>query len=182
LRSRRSRRVLTEAPLEDVAFVIRETMRTDFFGTASNEGRKRKAFPSAGAVHPVQAVLIDGKGTLIHYDDVADRFVSFEAHDNGHLNVFLRECKGVIPTALGHWVFFFTDTRDLSDLYSGYVSLAWRDAGAAIQTMALVAEACGLGFCPLGILGKGLMNALFAEAEAFVPVGVAAIGGRVNAD
>lgn len=176
LRSRRSDRVFSEAPIEEVAFVVRETLRADFVGVDAKCGRKLKAVMSSGALHPVKCVLLGQEGSPIYYDDVGDRFLSVGVRDAQQLNAFLQKCQSVLPEANGHWVALIADSRDLSRLYSDHQSLLWRDAGAVIQTMALVTEARGLAFCPLGILGQHLIDALLPDGSGFVAVGVVAIG------
>ena len=44
------------------------------------------------------------------------------------------------------------------------------------QAMAMVAEALELAFCPVGILGQGLIDALLPGGGDFAAVGVVAIG------
>ncbi|MBX3532676.1 MAG: hypothetical protein KF849_18925 [Rhizobiaceae bacterium] len=181
LRTRRSRRTLSEAPLEDVAFVVRETLRTDFLGADHNSGRKRKAVVSAGALHPIKGVLIGREPRPLVYDDDGDRFISVEVRDRRQFDEFREACRAVVPTANGHWVALVADTRELERLYMHCDSLLWRDAGAVIQTMAFIAEAAGLAFCPLGILGHQLLRALLPSDPALVALGVVAIG-RSEAD
>ncbi|WP_181177522.1 nitroreductase family protein [Mesorhizobium sp. B4-1-1] len=175
-RSRRSTRIFSEAPIEEVASVIRETLRIHFVGEGTSHGRKLKAVVSAGALHPVKAILLDRAAGAIAYDDFADCFLAVGVRDNQHLDAFLENCRKVLPQANGHWVALIADSSDLSRLYSHYQSLLWRDAGAVIQAMALVAEARDLAFCPLGILGQQVVDALLPGNSRIVPVGVAAIG------
>ncbi len=176
LRSRRSNRVLSEAPIEEIAFVVRETLRADFIGVGRKHGRKLKAVVSAGALHPVNGVLLGRYADPIVYDDVADRFLSVGVVDTRQLASFFSSCRSVLPEASGHWIALMADSRDLSRLYSDHQSLLWRDAGAVIQTMAFVAEASNLAFCPLGILGQQAVDALAPRDSGFVGVGVVAIG------
>ncbi|MES0197021.1 nitroreductase family protein [Mesorhizobium sp. M0011] len=178
LRARRSSRILSEAPIEDVAFAIRETLRAHFVGVAAKHGRKLKAVVSSGALHPVMGVLLGRDVRPIVYDDISDRFLSVGARDPQQLNAFLKNCRKVLPEANGHWIALVADIRDLSRLYSDHQSLLWRDAGAVIQAMAMVAEARDLAFCPLGILGQQVVDALLPSASGLVAVGVVAIGRR----
>ncbi|HEY5203138.1 MAG TPA: hypothetical protein VIJ63_00870 [Roseiarcus sp.] len=139
-------------------------------------GRKLKGVVSAGALHPVKGVLLDRDGNPIFYDDVDDRFLSVGIRDVRQLEGFLNDCREVLPEAQGRWIALIADCRDLSRLYTNHQSLLWRDAGAAIQVMAMVAEALELAFCPIGILGHGLIDALLPGGGGFAAVGVVAIG------
>ncbi|WP_326893474.1 hypothetical protein U8P73_31155 (plasmid) [Rhizobium beringeri] len=179
LRSRRTTRRLEKATLPQVAAVVREALKADFIGTGSHEGRKRKRVISAGALHPVKCVLIDPDEGAIYYDDENDVFVAVQPRNQGLLGTYLAKCEDVLPTARGHVIGLIADVRDLSSVYTDHQSLLWRDAGAVLQTLALTSEASSLGFCPLGILGQELADALLAD-QAFVAVGAAVIGRRAQ--
>ena len=59
--------------------------------------------------------------------------------------------------------------------YANSESLVWRDAGVLLGYMSVVAEALGLGFCPLGITGQAYVSALSADAR-LTGVGLAVVG------
>ena len=176
MRSRRSTRIMSEAPIEAVARVVRETLQADFVGIDSNHGRKLKAVVSAGALHPVQCVIVSPDSDPIIYDDTANHFFSVQVRDRVQLEAFVENCRTVLPNTEACWIALIADCRDLSSLYIEHQSLLWRDAGAVIQMMALVAETCGLAFCPLGILGTEIVKALLINHDHALAVGVIAIG------
>jgi hypothetical protein len=132
---------------------------------------------SAGALHPVRCVIIDRDGRAA-YDDEKDEFVSIEPRNASLLAACLAKCEEMLPTANGHIISLISDTRAPSIVYENSQSLIWRDAGAVLQTLALVSEAFDLGFCPLGILGQEFADALLPEGHQFLGVGVAVIGRR----
>ncbi|THK35610.1 hypothetical protein EHS39_23545 [Ensifer sp. MPMI2T] len=169
---------MTAPPIEAVAQVVRKTLLADFAGVGSNHGRKLKAVVSAGALHPIQSVIVSGACDPVIYDDDSDQFFSVQVRDDVRLQAFVENCRTVLPDAGGCWVALIADCRDLSSLYTDHQSLLWRDAGAVIQMMALVAEAHGLAFCPLGILGTEIVEALLTNHHHHhaVAVGVMAIG------
>lgn len=176
LRSRRSARTILTASTEIVAAVVRETLKADFIGAGEREGQKRKAVVSAGALHPVKAVVISPDEQPLYYDDGLDRFLALPVLDQNCFQSFHYHCSKVLPKAKGHWVALIADCKDLARVYSNYEALLWRDAGAVIQTMAMIAEAFDLAFCPLGILGHEIIGAIRADANDMVAVGVVALG------
>lgn len=176
LRSRRSVRMMLPTTTKVVAAVVRETLKSDFLGTGERKGQKRKAVVSAGALHPVKAVIISPDEPPLYYDDGLDRFLALPVLDQGCFQSFRSHCRDVLPNAKGHWVALIADCRDLSRNYSDHESLLWRDAGAAIQTMGLIAEAFNLAFCPLGMLGQEIVKAIRADANDLLAVGVVALG------
>ncbi|NKL22553.1 nitroreductase family protein [Rhizobium leguminosarum] len=179
LHARRSERLLEPVTFPEVAAVVREALKADFVGTGSLAGRKRKRMISAGALHPVRCVVIDRDARAVAYDDERDEFVSIEPRNASLLAVGLAKSEAVLPTANGHIISLISDTRAPSAVYENPQSLTWRDAGAVLQTLALVSEAFNLGFCPLGILGQELADAMLPEGHQFLGVGVAVIGRRV---
>ncbi|MDM9628458.1 hypothetical protein QTL95_21410 [Rhizobium sp. S152] len=173
---RRSIRSQGPISVADAAVVLRETFRTTFFGAGDLEGRRRKRLVSAGAIHPVKCLIVTGAGEIIFYNDEDDCFESIAPTAPSEVRSFLSECLEVIPGVNGCFLVLLADTRDSQALYSNYQSLLWRDAGAALQTMALISTTLGLAFCPLGILGQGLVDALLPSGHTAIGVGVAALG------
>jgi hypothetical protein len=96
-------------------------------------------------------------------DSLAIRRLRDEARD------LLPDCRGCDLVVLA------SDDDLLAAAYETWQSLALRDAGALLQTLALAATALGLGFCPLGILGGAALQAL-ASPRRFRALGVAVVG------
>ncbi|MGN7804931.1 nitroreductase family protein [Ensifer sp. 22521] len=180
VRARRSHRFIATASLEEVARVVRETLKADFVGHGEKQGRKLKAVLSAGALHPVKAVILRRNQAPIVYDDSVDQFLSVHVRDAVAFEAFLRTCETVLPDANGHWVALIADSRNVRRLYSNHESLVWRDAGAVIQLMALSAEAQEMAFCPLGVLGGEIVAALLPGTPEIIPVGVVALGRKAG--
>ena len=91
------------------------------------------------------------------------------------LEAFLRDCHTILPEASGTGIVLVGDINRVAALYKRPESLLWRDAGVLLQTLALVATAYRLAFCPLGILGTAVVRAL-GLPEPTLGVGVALIG------
>jgi len=180
VRTRRSTRAIATASLEQVAQIVRETLKADFVGYGEKQGRRLKSVLSAGAIHPVKAVILRRGNRPIIYDDGRDLFVSVEVRDHSAYTAFFQTCESVLPEAEGHWVALFADCRNVRRLYANHESLAWRDAGAVIQMMALMAEDHEMAFCPLGVLGGEIIKALLQDTPDIIPVGVLALGKRAE--
>lgn len=180
VRARRSKRAIAAASLEQVAQVVREALKADFVGYGEKQGRRLKAVLSAGALHPVKAIILRRDQRPIVYDDGADQFLSVQVRDASAYTAFLRTCATVLPDADGHWVALIADCWTVRSLYSNHESLVWRDAGAVIQMMALLAEAHEMAFCPLGVLGGEIIEALLPETSDIIPVGVVVLGRKTG--
>ena len=179
LHSRRSNRAFSEASTEEVASVVREALLTEFVGVETKFGRKLKGVVSAGALHPVKGVLLDRDGNPIFYDDVDDRFMSVGVRDVGQLEGFLKRwSRGFAGGSRTLGRAYRRLPRSVASLYQPSIASLWRDAGAAIQAMAMVAEALELAFCPIGISGqKGTdLTHCYRVIAGCAVVGVVAIG------
>ncbi|WP_275782660.1 nitroreductase family protein [Pararhizobium gei] len=166
--------------MTEVASVVREALKADFIGAGQRAGRKKKRVVSAGALHPIKCVIVGKDNRAFVYDDETDAVFGVEARDPSAIEALSRKSASVLPSAATHFLALLADTESVSTVYSNHESLLWRDAGAVLQTLALVSEAFGLGFCPLGILGQEAADGLLPSGHRFLGVGVAAIGRRVR--
>lgn len=82
----------------------------------------------------------------------------------------------VFPHAECDYLVMVADSTALDAFYTNAESLLWRDAGALMATLHLCATAYRLAFCPAGILGRELIQALFGVDTRVRALGAAAIG------
>jgi hypothetical protein len=80
--------------------------------------------------------------------------------DIGAVTNFRRRVLVHLPDAQGLALGFLGDVDLAESMYSAPESLLWRDAGAALQTIAMTACAEGLTFCPLGCHAEELATAV----------------------
>jgi len=92
------------------------------------------------------------------------------------LQEFFLSTTELLPSADASALIFIADLPRIQALYQNPSSLIWRDAGALLQTVGLAAVAYRLGFCPLGMLGTEIVEALALPRERAQPVGSALIG------
>ncbi len=178
LTKRRSSRMLSVVSPEIVANVIRRSLQVSDFGTGPNNGRLRKAVLSAGAVHPIKGLFFRGYSEILFYDDLDDAFFEITPYNNEKWYRFVDCCAEVLPQNNGYWLLLFADSSDTKYLYEEPDSLIWRDAGAALQVLAMVSNACGLVFCPAGLLGQNGLDSLTDKKPQYIAAGVAAIGSE----
>ena len=175
LEARRSRRVMSRAPLREVVNAIafgvrpRETIEGDTFG------RSLRPSPSAGAIHPVDVLLVHGSSRVFRYAPLAHQLQVLRVSRPGDLDAFLQDCQQILPEASGTAIVLVGEMNRVAAVYKRPESLLWRDAGVLLQTLALVATAYRLAFCPVGILGTPIVRAV-GLSEQISGVGVALIG------
>lgn len=179
LEARRSQRVMTRASLREIVNAIafgtrpRQTIEGDFLD------RSRRPSPSAGALHPVDVLLVCGESRVLRYAPLEHRLQLLRVSNSRHLQAFARDCHNILPDACGTAIVLVGNMARVAAVYRHPASLLWRDSGALMQTLALVAAAYRLAFCPLGILGQQVIHAIGLSVSVLA-VGVALIGRPDN--
>lgn len=137
---------------------------------------ERRPTLSAGAIHPIH-ILIDhhATGCWQRYDSRHHGL-----HDLPEASSLLAElrlqCDSTLAVGPGTRVLLVAEPGKTSAKYQNCESLIWRDAGVLLAMMAMVTEALGCTFCPLGITGEPWASQL-APTGILTGVGVALVGG-----
>lgn len=178
LHSRRSRRCLCPAPLKQTLGWLNFTSAPAYVSEHSGIERLRAPALSAGALSSVIPLLLSGRGSARLFRPRPLDFGA-EALAVGNLDPLFRlraNATTLLPGTSGcDLIALLCDFQCLAAVYEDAESLAWRDAGAMLQTLALTATALGLGFCPLGLLGGEVTEALDI-GDRLRGVGVAVVG------
>ncbi|MCX4156309.1 MULTISPECIES: nitroreductase family protein [Paraburkholderia] len=170
---RRSVRALMSVPLEALVDALRLALVPRLWKEGDPLRRSRRPALSGGALHAISVLLFAGAAV---YRVNAAESVLEELNVSADLRVsWVSKCQRVLPDADGAFIVLIADMARPMAAYENSESLVWRDSGALLQTLALAAESYGLGFCPLGILGNEVVDAL-PKADQLLAVGAAAIG------
>lgn len=170
---RRSTRTLSPAPLEQIVGVLLFALMPRFWKEGDTLLRSLRPTLSAGALHPISVLLFNNSTVFrINSDSCVLEKLTFSTDVR---DAWLSKCKLILPDANGAFLTFVADGARPTSAYKHPETLIWRDAGALLQTIALVAALFGLGFCPLGVLGHEVVSAL-PLSEQLLAVGAAAIG------
>ena len=178
IESRRSRRCLKTARFRDIISVVSFALRPRYENVSGLARQYRSPTMSAGALRSVEALIVDWRGALRVF-----RFC-LSGHTLEKLEVINKQAAGkfvghfekVLPAAGATAIVLVGDVARISSFYENPESLLFRDAGALLQSLAVSSTAFDIGFCPMGILGGELLDALGMKVEEVTPVGVAAIG------
>lgn len=178
LLSRRTRRVCEPMKLRDALSLIQFVMYSRQIGEGDNLGRLRKISLSAGALHPVEVLVVAGPEVCepILYCDTHNAFGTVQFHSPVVANTALQSLSEIVPQAVGHCLLFVANQRHVAQAYEQPRSLLWRDAGALLQTFSLLATALDCAFVPLGSTGSAILDALIAPHEDYLAVGTGIIG------
>jgi hypothetical protein len=174
---RRSVRTMTAAPLREIINVVAYATRARFVLAEDTLQRTRRPSPSSGALHPIEVVIVDWRGAprIMHYDPLAHQLDILVPKGLNNLYELAHAAGEIVPHARGTTVVLLADAARVAAAYDNPQSLLWRDAGALLQTLFLAATAFRLAFCPLGILGHEVVQALGLK-KRITAAGVAMIG------
>ncbi|WP_196797926.1 nitroreductase family protein [Pseudomonas aeruginosa] len=177
---RRSRRSFTRLTPEELAALLWFSARTQ--ATANSDlgfELEQRPSPSAGAIHPIHLlVLIPDDTEWSRYDSRANALVEVPGSSEIlHELTVQMESMMLAPEATK--ALLIAEPGKTQAKYLNHESLVWRDAGALLATMGIVAEALNLSYCPLGITGEPWVGKL-SSAVNLVGVGAALVGGRAT--
>lgn len=133
--------------------------------------------PSGGGLHPIRLLVLPLEdGAAGFYDDQQHGLMSVGA-------AAFAVNRESISTILGHGhgttVQFAADRALLDACYRNASSILWRDAGALVTTMCLIATALGIAACPVGRVGNDVVDAA-GVTEGFVGAGAVHFGGAIE--
>ncbi|MBH3399785.1 nitroreductase [Pseudomonas fluorescens] len=133
--------------------------------------------PSAGAIHPIHILIhLPGASNWLRYDSRRHGLVEI----SGSVEAFaglIEQCHDALPTEKATRLLLVAEPGKTRAKYQYGESLIWRDAGALLAVMAVIADALDYSFCPLGITGEPWAGRL-APAGVLTGVGVALVGGQ----
>ena len=178
LSARRSHRSLGRARLVDVLDVVRGATSVGAVYRGDDLARSRRTVASAGALHPVSVVIVRPGSTPVSFrvNPWSGGPEVLRVEDRTKMRSGLERVRRMLPEGAPTFLALIGDAGILEAAYDSSNSLLWRDAGALLATLHLLAVDRGLGFCPLGVLGAEFVEALFPDSPAVTPCGVAAIG------
>lgn len=176
LEKRRSSRAFGPLPLESLNSFLWCSARSM---ACFNEDLplEHRPSPSAGGLHPIDLIIREGNKSLV-YDSQTHSLAEISVNDSTMLKLG-ELADAVFPCGEGTTIWFGAQHQKTAAKYDNSESLIWRDAGALIATMNLVAEYLELNFCPFGITGEPFLSEAL-ESEAVVGVGGICVGTRLQ--
>ncbi|MBI6799218.1 hypothetical protein [Pseudomonas syringae] len=173
-RTKRSFKALSDTELSELLWHCARTQAT----ADSDYGFELELRPalSAGAIHPIH-ILVDhhATGSWQRYDSRQHGLHHIPEASSLFADLSL-QCEETLAVELGTRLLLVAEPGKTLAKYQRAESLIWRDAGVLLAMTALVAEAIGCAFCPLGITGEPWASRL-ASPGILTGVGVALIGG-----
>lgn len=174
--ARRSSRTFGPLTLTDISSLLWYSSRVlARQGSAMGFDLSQRPAPSAGAIHPIHVLACSSaQDSWQRYDP--DRHCLSEVP---HGLLAPRETMAQITPAVdpqkGTLLWFAAEVGKTNSKYENPESLIWRDAGALIAHLGLVASYLGLHFCALGVTGA-TWGIELNEAQLICGVGAALVG------
>lgn len=132
--------------------------------------------PSGGGLHPIKLLVLPLEdGTAGFYDDQQHGLMPV---GTAALEVNRESISTILGHSHGTTIQFAADRALLDACYHNASSILWRDAGALVATMCLVATALGIAACPVGRVGKDVVDTAGVK-EGFVGAGAVHFGRAI---
>lgn len=181
LENRRSMRAMAPAPVREVVNAVAFATQPRQILTEDGLGRSRRPSPSAGALHPIEVLLVDWRGAprAMRYNPWTHRLELLAVPAPDSLSILARSTSEILPSARGTALALVGQLSRVEGVYHEPQSLFWRDAGALLQTLFLAATAFRLAFCPLGVLGHEAVRAVGLESS-LLACGIAMVGRHLE--
>lgn len=126
--------------------------------------KSKRVVPSAGARHPVDLLVSmpDDLRTLNYYNPL-DHSLSELLLGQNRLDNFFSSINENLPIENACIIWFSIQTNKTASKYNNPSSLYWKDTGAIMYAIQLMATYLDLKSCPLGTLASNSFNQLFEE-------------------
>ena len=179
LSSRQTRRNLGELTFDDLSQLLWHSFKVNRALPPSSAVRwQHRPVASAGGLHCI-GVLIVSDAAVDVYDPVGHALEALQVEREA-LQGLLREMDSMIEVGHATLLWFAADYDLMNSKYEHSESLVWRDAGALLATICLVAEALKLGCCPIGITGEPYISAMLNSSGRVAGVGGILVGTRLS--
>lgn len=143
---------------------------------------EHRAAPSAGGLHPIELVITGNSDEqAFRYNPTRHALERLVNIDATLLQAACADLRTVVPTADGALILLAADLGRTAAAYENAESLVWRDAGCLIAMLQIVGAWLELGCCPLGTLGRNLLQTIGAESQ-LIATGVVIVGEVSAAD
>ncbi len=133
--------------------------------------------PSGGGLHPIKLLVLPLEDSIAGFYD--DRQHGLGTVAPAAIAINRESISTILGRSRGTTIQFAADRALLDACYDNASSILWRDAGALVATMCLVATALGIAACPVGRVGDDVVDAA-GVMEGFVGAGAVHFGKGIE--
>ena len=142
------------------------------------------ATPSAGGCYPIDILIIGTSGRadgVFYYDPIGHVLAQISEPDEEAREKLVQvamECSAA--KSLGTLFWFAAQFSRTNSRYQNPDSLIWRDSGALLATIGIVAEALSLNCCGLGATGNPSLSRMVNASDLIVGTGGCIVGSGLS--
>lgn len=181
--SRHSRRQFGKLDRSLLGRLLWHAIKTRETSKPTSEVRwQSRPYPSAGGVHAIDLLVVEQsaiESRFSWYNPISHSLDTSGDSTPGGADKLLAAANDIIPLGGGTVLWFVANVGMTNAMYSNPESLVWRDSGALLMTVYLVAEALGLACCGLGATGTQNIRAILRLDDEYIGVGGCVVGSRV---
>lgn len=138
---------------------------------------EQRPSPSAGAIHPIHLALKHPYNSSWWRYDPYNHALQQIPDGQDKLLELSHQRKQLNDSEQATEVLLLAEPGKMQAKYNHANSLVWRDAGALIGIMSLVAESLNMSFCPLGMTGEPWAGDIVNQGELH-GVGMILVGSK----
>jgi SagB-type dehydrogenase family enzyme len=179
--SRQSRRTFKTVPQQHLNSLLWHAGRAITVNSPKDPRWQHRPTPSAGGKHPIDLLIFPEPHTSQEaylYDPVPHALAKLKVTNRLSLEQFLITTNQVVALEQATIIWFGAQFERTLSKYKDGESLVWRDAGALITTISLVAESLDLNCCAIGITGEPFISHMLDSKETVIGVGGLLLGQR----
>lgn len=178
IETRKSERKYSILTIKELSNLLWYSAKVKSLTVSQNTILSHRNAPSAGAIHPIDIFISlpsDLKNrALLYYEPFTHKLARLIL-DNSLQKAFFHHVNLSLALKNATLIWFGADFNRTKSKYSNPESLVWRDAGAKIMLVQLVANAFEYTSCAIGTLGNPYFEKLFSNS--LVSAGGLLVGG-----
>jgi SagB-type dehydrogenase family enzyme len=179
--SRQTRRTFKKLSQHNLNALLWYSARVISVGALNFPRWQHRPTPSAGGRHPIDLLVFgeEHEGRVVYlYDALSHALSRITVSDNENLDRFFSLLNEVIDVEQATVVWCAAQFARTLSRYENGESLVWRDAGALIANISLVAECLGLNCCAVGITGEPYVSGFLDSRQSVLGAGGVLVGQR----
>jgi len=180
LASRQSRRTFKPLGQDDLNSLLWYSARALVVSSPTQSTRwQHRPTPSAGGRHPIDILVFNeqDKPRSVHlYQPEPHALGKLTDLDTSSMEKLCVAVDEVVAPEQAMMLWFGAQFERTLSKYENGESLVWRDAGALLATLSLVAECLSLNCCAIGITGEPFISGMLGKTSNVVGVGGLLVG------
>jgi len=179
LSARRTKRTFNPVSQQRLISLLWLSAKASIVNTPSEPRWQHRPTPSAGGKHPVDLLIFPNGPTEkagYVYDSVSHVLSLLKITDGKSLEQFFSAVDQVVAIERATIIWLIAQFDRTLSKYENGESLVWRDAGALLSTVSLVAEYLNLNCCALGITGEPFISRILDSQDKVIGVGGLLLG------